>query len=262
MNTRRIVACLDVADGRVIKGVRFENHRDAGDILALARRYCRAGADELVVYDIAASPAGRCVESGWIQRLARVVNVPLCVAGGIKSVDDARAVLQAGADRVSVNSAALARPQLVNELIAALGRARVVVGIDSRPDGRGNWCVHQYTGSPDTSRKTALTTVDWVSELESRGAGEIVLNCMTHDGVGHGYDLEQLAAMRRHFSGRLVASGGAGQKRDFLSLFERTGADGALMAGALHRGEIHIGRLKQWLHQQGVAVALPAGAAP
>lgn len=252
--SRRIVPCLDVRDGRVVKGVRFRDHVDMGDIVALATRYRDEGADELVFYDISASPEGRCVDRRWVERVARVIDIPFCVAGGIRSVEDARAVLHAGADKVSVNTPALDRPALIDELAAAFGVQCVVVGIDSLRDDDGEWRVRQYTGDPSRSRALARRTLDWVQEAQRRGAGEIVLNCMGSDGVRSGYDLEQLAAVRACCSVPLVASGGAGAPEHFVDVFRLADADAALAASVFHSGSIAIPSLKRTLEDAGIRV--------
>lgn len=251
----RILACLDVRDGRVVKGVQFRNHQEVGDPVALAQRYQLAGADELVFYDIGASPAGTAVDLGWVERVAAVLAMPFCVAGGIASVSQARAVLKAGADRVSVNSPALARPALIDELVDALGPERVVVGVDSLRDADGRWRVRQYSGDEARMRALARPTLEWLEEIQQRGAGEIVLNCMAADGVQNGYDLEQLAAARAVCKVRLVASGGAGQLDDFIEVFEQVGVDGALAASAFHSGQVQIARLKHELELRGLRPA-------
>jgi imidazole glycerol-phosphate synthase subunit HisF len=192
---RRIIPCLDVRDGQVVKGVRFRDHRIVGDILELATRYRTEGADELVFYDITASPEARSVDRSWIARIARVLDIPFCVAGGIRSVADAEAVLNAGAEKISVNSPALADPALIDRLAHRFGSQCVVVGVDSQTVG-DDYLVYQFTGDPERSRSTARRTLDWVREAQDRGAGEIVLNCMASDGVRTGYDLTQLRQVR------------------------------------------------------------------
>ena len=254
MLTRRIIPCLDVRDGQVVKGVRFRDHVVMGGIEDLAARYRDAGADELVFYDITASPQGRAVDRGWVERVARIIDIPFCVAGGIRSVGDARAVLHAGADKISVNSPALERPDLVDELADAFGVQCVVVGVDSLRDADGEWRVRQYTGDPARTRALARRTLDWIDEAQRRGAGEIVLNCMGSDGVRAGYDLEQLAAVRARCAVPLVASGGAGSKEHFAAVFSQADADAALAASVFHSGAIAIGDLKAFLREQGVAV--------
>ncbi len=217
-----------------------------GDILELAQRYRDSGADELVFYDITASPQGRSVDRSWIGRVARVLDIPFCVAGGIRSVADAEAVLNAGAEKISVNSPALADPGLIDQLARRFGSQCVVAGIDSQTAPEG-YRVYQFTGDPDRSRDTRRDTLAWVREVQERGAGEIVLNCMASDGVRRGYDLEQLAAVRAVCSVPLVASGGAGTPEHFAELFEQRCADAALAASVFHSGSIHIPDLKQFL---------------
>ena len=256
MLSRRIIPCLDVRDGKVVKGVRFRDHVVMGEIVELALRYRDAGADELVFYDITASPEGRSVDRGWVERVARVIDIPFCVAGGIRSVDDARAVLHAGADKISVNSPALERPALIDELAAAFGVQCVVVGIDSLRDADDAWRVRQYTGDPSRTQALARKTLDWMSEVQQRGAGEIVLNCMGSDGVRAGYDLEQLSAARAVCRVPLVASGGAGTPQHFRDAFVEADVDGALAASVFHSGAIAIPELKHYLRGQGVAVRI------
>jgi len=254
MLSRRLIPCLDVRDGKVVKGVQFRDHVVMGEIVDLALRYRDEGADELVFYDITASPEGRSVDRDWVERVARVIDIPFCVAGGIRSVDEARAVLHAGADKISVNSPALERPALIDELAAAFGVQCVVVGIDSLRDTDGEWRVRQYTGDPDKTQALARKTLDWMLEAQQRGAGEIVLNCMGSDGVRKGYDLEQLSVARAVCHVPLVASGGAGVPEHFRDAFIEADVDGALAASVFHSGAIAIPELKKYLRAQGVAV--------
>ena len=254
MLSRRIVPCLDVRDGRVVKGVKFRDHVDMGDIVELALRYRDEGADELVFYDITASPEGRSVDRQWVERVARVIDIPFCVAGGIRSVDDARAVLHAGADKVSINTPALDRPELIGEIAEVFGVQCVVVGIDSLRDEDGQWRVRQYTGDPSRTRALAKRTLDWVVEAQERGAGEIVLNCMGSDGVREGYDLEQLQAVRERCMVPLVASGGAGAAEHFVQAFAEADVDAALAASVFHSGAVRIPELKRHLRAQGIEV--------
>lgn len=240
-------------DGQVVKGVRFRDHRVVGDILELAQRYRDEGADELVFYDISASPEGRSVDREWIRRVARVLDIPFCVAGGIRSVAEAEAVLNAGAEKVSVNSPALQRPELIDELSARFGAQCIVVGIDSQTTPAG-YRVYQYTGDPDRSRDTHRDTLAWVREVQQRGAGEIVLNCMASDGVRRGYDIAQLQAVRALCAVPLVASGGAGTMEHFVEVFRAGGVDAALAASVFHSGAIAIPDLKRFLRTQHVEV--------
>jgi cyclase len=254
MLSRRIIPCLDVRDGKVVKGVRFRDHVVMGEIVELALRYRDEGADELVFYDITASPEGRSVDRAWVEKVARVIDIPFCVAGGIRSVEEARAVLYAGADKISVNSPALERPALIDELAAAFGVQCVVVGIDSLRDEDGQWRVRQYTGDPSKTQALSRGTLDWIMEAQQRGAGEIVLNCMGSDGVRNGYDLEQLGVARAVCHVPLIASGGAGTPAHFLDAFAQVDVDGALAAGVFHSGAIAIPELKRYLRGQGVTV--------
>ncbi|HZX70928.1 MAG TPA: imidazole glycerol phosphate synthase subunit HisF [Rhodanobacter sp.] len=254
MLSRRIIPCLDVRNGQVVKGVRFRDHVVIGEIVDLALRYRDEGADELVFYDITASPEQRSVDLAWVEKVARVIDIPFCVAGGIRSVDDARAVLHAGADKISVNSPALERPELIDELAAAFGVQCVVVGIDSLRDDDAEWRVRQYTGDPSKTRSLPRRTLDWIVEAQARGAGEIVLNCMGSDGVRRGYDLDQLKRARVICHVPLVASGGAGSAEDFRHAFVDADVDGALAASVFHSGAIAIPALKRYLREWGVAV--------
>ena len=253
MVAKRIVPCLDVKEGRVVKGVRFTEHRDAGDPLELALRYRDQGADELVFYDIAASPDGRTADAGWVRRIGRELDIPFAVAGGVRSVERAERLLAAGAEKISINTPALREPELIDEMARRFGSQCVVVAVDSRRGPDGEWVAHRDTGDAARCRPTARTTIAWISEAVARGAGEIVLNAMDHDGVGDGYDLAQLAAARAVCPVPLVASGGAGRVEHFAAAFA-AGADAALAAGVFHRGELTIPELKARLAERGVEV--------
>jgi cyclase len=242
-----------VRDGQVVKGVRFRDHQVVGDIIELAARYRDEGADELVFYDITASPEGRSVDRDWVSRVAHVLDIPFCVAGGIRSVQDAEQLLNAGAEKVSVNSPALLRPDLINELADRFGSQCIVVGIDSQTTA-GGYRVFQFTGDPDQSRDSQRDTLDWVDEVQQRGAGEIVLNCMASDGVRRGYDIEQLTLVRNRCRVPLIASGGAGLPEHFAAAFKLARVDAALAASVFHAGTIRIPDLKQYLQSQGVQV--------
>jgi cyclase len=236
-----------------VKGVRFRDHQVAGDILELATRYRDDGADELVFYDITASPERRTVDVEWVRRVAGLLDIPFCVAGGITSVKDAEAVLAAGAEKVSVNSPALEHPPLIDALARRFGSQCVVVGIDSkrRSEGYRAW---RLSGDPESSHASQRDVLDWVREVQMRGAGEIVLNSMESDGVREGYDLEQLAAVREVCKVPLVASGGAGAVRHFADVFQQARVDGALAASVFHSGAIRIPELKRELRYAGIAV--------
>ncbi len=252
---------MDVRDGLVVKGVRFRDHEVVGDILELAARYAAEGADELVFYDITASPEGRGVDRRWIERIGRLLDIPFCVAGGIRSIAEAEAVLAAGAEKISVNSPALAQPQLIDDLARRFGSQCVVVGIDSQTF-EGRYEVYQFTGDPTKTRSTARATLDWVREVQTRGAGEIVLNCMSSDGVRHGYDLPQLQAVRAICDVPLIASGGAGTMAHFTAVFKAAQVDGALAASVFHKGLIAITDLKRQLAADGIPVRPPEGNSP
>ncbi len=254
MLTRRIIVCLDVRDGRVVKGVRFRDHIDVGDIVGLAQRYRDDGADELVFYDISASPERRTVDLAWVERAARQLDIPFCVAGGIDSVGSARAVLNAGADKISVNSPALRRAALIGELAAAFGSQCVVVGIDSLRDADGEWRVRRDAGSPAATEALRLRTLDWMVEAQALGAGEIVLNCMAADGTRAGFDIEQLQAARALCQVPLIASGGAGSAEHFRAAFSEADVDGALGASAFHDGTLRVPDLKRTLRAGGIEV--------
>jgi len=242
-----------VRDGQVVKGVRFRDHQVVGDILQLAARYRDEGADELVFYDISASPEGRSVDRTWVSRVARTLDVPFCVAGGISSVAEAEEVLAAGAEKISVNSPALENPELINALSERFGAQCVVVGIDSQTAG-DEYRVQQFTGDARRTRDTARRTIDWLGEVQRRGAGEIVLNCMASDGVRGGYDIAQLQAVRALCQVPLVASGGAGTAQHFVDVFQAANVDAALAASVFHSAEIAIPDLKRHLRAHGIEV--------
>jgi len=244
-----------VRDGQVVKGVRFRDHRVVGDILGLAQRYRDQGADELVFYDITASPAGRSVDRSWVSRVAQLLDIPFCVAGGIRSVADAEEVLGEGAEKISINSPALSNPDLIDALSERFGAQCVVVGIDSQTVG-SEYRVQQFTGDQTLTRDASRSTMDWIMEAQRRGAGEIVLNCMASDGVRRGYDLVQLQTMRRACRVPLVASGGAGLPEHFTEVFQIAQVDAALAASVFHSGEMEIPDLKRKLRADGCEVRL------
>jgi cyclase len=251
MPARRIIPCLDVRDGRVVKGVQFRDHRDAGDIVESALRYSAEGADELVFYDIAASAEGRSLDVQWVRRIARVIDIPFAVAGGIRTRDEAAACLQSGADKVSINSPALERPALIEGLARDFGSQCVVLGVDSF-EAEGDYRVKQYTGSPDATRDTGRRTLDWAREATERGAGEIVLNCMRRDGVRTGYDIAHTRAVADAVSVPVIASGGAGAPEHFRDAFLQAHASGALAATVFHDRLIAIPDLKEYLASCGI----------
>ena len=250
---RRIIPCLDVRDGQVVKGVQFRNHRVMGDIIELATRYSAEGADELVFYDITASPEGRSVDSEWVSSVAEVIDIPFCVAGGIRSVEDARNVLQRGADKISINTPAVQRPALINELVEAFGSQCVVVGVDSVKQD-GEWVTRQMTGIPEQMQQTGHKTMQWLTEVQNRGAGEVVLNCMGRDGTREGFDIAQLKTARELLSIPLIASGGAGNASHFVEVFKQADVDGALAATVFHNNKVPIPALKQMLSAATIGV--------
>jgi len=224
-----------------------------GDILELAERYRNEGADELVFYDITASPDDRTVDRGWVNRVAEVLDIPFCVAGGIRTVADAEVILNFGAEKISVNTPALENPDLVNELVRRFGSQCVVIGIDSL-ERDGEYQVYQNTGDPSRTRASQRRTLDWIVEVQARGAGEVVLNCMNQDGVRSGYDLTQLSAVRAVCQVPLIASGGAGAREHFRDVFLQAGVDGALAASVFHSAELPIPELKDYLIDVGIPI--------
>jgi imidazole glycerol-phosphate synthase subunit HisF len=237
----------------VVKGVRFRDHVIVGDILELATRYRDEGADELVFYDITASPDGRSVDRSWVSRVGRILDIPFCVAGGIRSVEDAEQVLGEGAEKVSINSPALEDPGLIGRLSERFGAQCVVVGIDSQTHDH-QYRVYQYTGDPSRTFASPKNTIEWVRQVQELGAGEIVLNCMASDGVRMGYDIQQLTAVRSHCKVPLIASGGAGRLEHFADVFMQADVDGALAASVFHSGAIAIPDLKRFLQGQSIEV--------
>jgi len=226
--------------------VQFHNHRVVGNIVELASRYCDEDADELVFYDITASPDGRTVDRNWVSQVAAVIDIPFCVAGGIRSIADAEEVLNKGADKISINSPALGNPELITQLARRFGSQCVVIGVDSR-ERDGDYNVYQNTGDPEKTSAAKRRTTDWVKEVQERGAGEVVLNCMNQDGVRKGYDVRQLQAVREICSLPLIASGGAGAVVHFRDVFREANVDGALAASVFHDAEIDIRDLKGYL---------------
>ena len=238
--------------------MQFRNHRVVGEIVELAQRYAFEGADELVFYDITASPDGRSVDRAWVSRVAAVIDIPFCVAGGIRSIADAEEVLNKGADKISVNTPALEDPGLISRLARRFGTQCVVLGVDSREQD-GDYHVYQNTGDPDKTIAAKRLTTDWIREAQDRGAGEVVLNCMNQDGVRKGYDNAQLRTVRDVCSVPLIASGGAGAIEHFRDVFQVAAVDGALAASVFHSAEIDIRDLKTWLRDEGIAVRPPGG---
>ncbi|MET4104818.1 imidazole glycerol phosphate synthase subunit HisF [Hymenobacter sp. UYP22] len=252
MLTKRIIPCLDVKDGRTVKGVRFEGLRDAGDPVALAARYAREGADELVFLDITATNQKRATLVALVRDVARELDIPFTVGGGIGTVSDVEALLMNGADKVSINSAALARPELIDELAARFGSQCIVVAADARYNDADGWQIYTRAGTYNTGRDA----VQWCREAAERGAGEILLTSMSNDGTKDGFALDITGAVSRAITIPVVASGGAGSKQDFTNVFQQAHADAGLAASIFHFGEIGIRELKEHLRQDGIAVRL------
>lgn len=253
MPARRIIPCLDVKDGRVVKGIQFRDHRDAGDIVDQAVRYRDEGADELVFYDISASAEGRSIDLEWVRKVARVIDIPFTVAGGLRTRDQAAACLDCGADKVSINSPALERPPLIEELARDFGSQCVVLGVDSF-ENDGEYLVKQYTGAPERMQDAGRRTLDWVLEACDRGAGEVVLNCMRRDGVRTGYDIDHTRVVVEAVDVPVIASGGAGTPEHFRDAFVDAGVSGALAATVFHDSIIAIPELKEFLSECGIEV--------
>ncbi len=251
----RIIPCLDVCNGKVIKGVKFRNHEVVGDILELAKKYCDNQADELVFYDITASSENRVVDKKWIEKIANHINIPFCVAGGIKNIDDAKQILGSGADKISINSPALANPKIIDDLVKRFGQQCVVIGIDSF-ELNGEYFVYQYSGDESKMLNTKRTTINWALEVANRGAGEIVLNCMNQDGVRLGYDIKQLLMIADLINIPLIASGGAGNIEHFYQLFQQTKITAALAASVFHKNIVNIKELKEYLRQNKIPVRI------
>ena len=255
MITKRIIPCLDVKDGKVVKGIQFKNHQVVGSILDLAEKYSNDGADELVFYDISASTKGSIVEKNWISKIADVVNIPFCVAGGIKSVEDARQILNLGADKISINTPAIDNPDLIYDLSNEFGSQCVVIGMDVKYIGDQAF-IFAKTGSEKTSHSTNLNAKDWLIRVQELGAGEVVVNAMGNDGVKSGYSIELLNSLEDICSIPMIASGGAGGPKDFINVFEKTNVDGALAASIFHRNEYSIKEIKESLKANSINIRI------
>ena len=251
MLAKRIIPCLDVRHGRVVKGVRFEGLRDTGDPVELATRYVEEGADELVLLDVVATQEARAAFADVVKAVARALSIPFTVGGGIGSIETARALINSGADKVSVNSAALKRPELITELSDEFGAQAVVCAIDAEQTPQG-WHVRTISGTTATGREA----VAWAKEAVERGAGEILLTSITHDGVKQGFALDITRAVSRAVSVPVIASGGAGTADHFVDAFKVGEADAALAASMFHFGEISVGALKRHLAASGIEVRL------
>ena len=248
MLAKRIIPCLDVRNGKVVKGVNFEGVKDIGDPVQCAYEYNKQGADELVFYDITASHEGRGLFLDVVEKTAKNVFIPLCVGGGVSSVDDFRKTLRAGADKVSINSSAVKNPQLISDAANVFGSQCVVVGIDAKRDGMGGFTVYINGGRLDMKRDL----VEWVKEVERRGAGEICLNSIDTDGVRGGFDIEMLSVVVNAVKIPVIASGGAGKLSDFADVFKKTDCSAALAASLFHFGELTVSQVKDDCRNNGI----------
>lgn len=249
MLKKRIIPCLDIKNGRTVKGINFVNIRDAGDPVELGEFYAQQGADELVFLDITATNEGRKTFVELVKDIAQHLNIPFTVGGGISSIEDVAPLLQAGADKVSVNSSAVKRPELINELVLAFGSQCIVCAIDARYV-EGKWLVHTHGGSKPTNKEL----FSWAREVEERGAGEILFTSMDHDGTKNGFAIEALKKMSDELTIPIIASGGAGNMDHFEEVFKNTSADAALAASIFHFKEIGIPDLKKYLDDKNIAV--------
>jgi cyclase len=246
MITKRIIPCLDVKGNKVVKGIQFKNHQIVGSIVDLAKKYSNDGADELVFYDISASTKDTIVNKDWVSKIADVVNIPFCVAGGIKSLDDAKTILNLGADKISINTPALDNPQLIKSLSNEFGSQCIVIGMDIKLiEGQGY--LFAKTGSEKTAYATNIKAIDWLAQVQDLGAGEVVINAMGQDGVKDGYDIELLKSLEERCFVPMIASGGAGGPRHFIDVFKETNVDGALAASIFHKNEFTVFEIKEAL---------------
>lgn len=248
MLKKRIIPCLDIKDGRTVKGVNFEGIRDAGDPIELAKQYIEQGADELVFLDITATIEKRKALISLVKKIASEINIPFTVGGGIKSVEDVDNLIRAGADKVSINSSAVSRPELIREIANEFGSQCVVVAVDTKYDGE--WNVFIHGGRTPTN----LKTIEWVKQAERLGAGEILLTSMNNDGTKKGFALDITGQVSQGINIPVIASGGAGSKEHFRQLFEQTEATGGLAASIFHYGEIPIPELKNYLKTSQIAI--------
>jgi len=251
MLKKRIIPCLDIKDGRTVKGVNFENIKDAGDPIALAQRYVQEGADELVFLDISATLEKRKTLSELVTRIASEINIPFTVGGGINSLEDAKTIISAGADKISINSSAIINPELISQIASELGNQCVVLAIDTKfVDGK--WMIFRNGGKIATE----LETLDWARRGVSLGAGEILLTSMNNDGTKSGFALDIISQISKMVSVPVIASGGAGTMQHFADVFQQTIATGALAASVFHYGQIPIPTLKQFLNEQNISIRL------
>ena len=252
MTVRKIIPCLDIRDGKVVKGVNFEGVKDVGDPVEYAKYYNSQGADELVLYDIAASHEKRCVNLELVRKVSEVINVPFSVAGGIGSVEDFQNALNSGADKVSVNSQAVKNPELIKKAADMFGSKCVVVGIDAKRSEKGYFTVTINGARIDTE----MNLIDWVKQVESLGAGEICLNSVDGDGAKTGYDIDMLNAVCDNVTIPVIASGGCGKIEHFSEVFKKTNASAALAASVFHFGELTVGEIKEYLKKENIQIRL------
>lgn len=255
MLAKRIIPCLDIKDGQVVKGIKFSNHREAGNPVKLAQKYESDGADELVFYDITASADRRNIMIDLVRKIAKNISIPFTVGGGIRTTEDMQTILQAGADKVSINTSALENPDLINQGSKMFGAQCIVVGVDSMYEN-GTDMVYSYTGKAETRKFTGRDTCAWIKEVEQRGAGEITLNSMNTDGTKNGYDIRLLKEINTFLQIPLVASGGAGNLEDFSALFQQDAADAALAASVFHFNELTIKQVKNYLNKLQISVRM------
>lgn len=255
MITKRIIPCLDVKDWKVVKWIKFKNHKIIWNVLYLAKKYSDFWADELVFYDISASTIWDTVDKKWVEEIAKLINIPFCVAGGIKTVEDAKKILNLWADKISINSPALDNPDFINQLVEIVWTQAVVVWIDSYFDWK-DYYVYKYTWSEKTIQNTKLKTSDWIKEVINRWAWEIVLNCINRDWVRKGYDLEQLEIMWEISTVPLIASWWAWEEKDFLEVFEKTDVSWALAASIFHYDKVNIENLKNYLKNNNLNIRI------
>lgn len=249
MLKNRIIPCLDIKDGRTVKGINFIDIRDAGDPIELAKKYVQDGADELVFLDISATDEKRKTLSTLVKQIAKEINIPFTVGGGINSLEDAELIIKAGADKISVNSSAVKRPALIKEIAEQFGSQAVVVAIDTKSENK-EWMVYVNGGKI----ATGIKTIDWALQAEALGAGEILLTSMNNDGTKEGFAIDITKEISTIVSIPIIASGGAGAKEHFKNVFEQTTATGALAASIFHFNEIPIPVLKQYLKEQNIAI--------
>lgn len=255
MLTKRIISCLDCVNGRVVKGVQFQNHEDMGDVKSLAKKYSDANFDELVLYNITSSADKQTVSYKWVREISKVVNIPFCVAGGIRTITDADSILNNGADKISINTPALQNPNIIDEFVKKFGSQAVVIGIDVKKD-KNQYVIYQNTGRPESMSSVNYTLEQWVYEIQERGAGEVVINSINKDGTRNGYDIELLQKLRNIIKVPIIASGGAGSIEHFSDVFIKSNVDGALAASIFHKNIIDINILKKSLQQQNIPIRL------